>query len=46
LPRGILSESGRDNVAHDAFVDLRWINSGALHSFTNDDGAELGCAEI
>ena len=46
LTRWILSEPGSDDVAHDAFVDLRGIDARALHRFANGDGAELSRAEI
>ena len=46
LARRILAESGGDDVAHDALVDLRGIDAGALDGLANRDGAELRRAEI
>ena len=46
LSRRILTESSRNDVAHDAFVDLRGIDGGALHCFANDHGAELRRGKI
>ena len=46
LSRGILTESGGDDVAHDALVDLCGIDAGALHRLAHGDGAELRRAEI
>ncbi len=46
LPRRILAQPGRDNVAHDAFVDAVGIDAGALHGFAHDDGAQLRRGEI
>ena len=46
LARRILSESGGDNVAHDAFVHAVGIDAGALHRLAHDDGAQLRRGEI
>src|SRR5579859_293030 len=46
LARGILAESGGDDVAHDALVDLRGIDAGALDGFAHHDGSELRSPEI
>src|SRR6266702_451208 len=46
LPRWILAESRGDDVAHDAFIYTRRLDSGALHGFTYYDCAELSSAEI
>ncbi len=41
LARGILAESGLNDVAHDDFVDLRGLDAGAAHGFGDGFGAEL-----
>src|SRR5262249_35123708 len=46
LARGVLAEAGSDDVAHDAFIDLRGIELGALDHLANDDRAKLCGAEI
>src|SRR5262249_47229915 len=46
LSCGILSESGGDDVSHDALVDLRGVKVGALYRFAHNDGAQLRCAEV
>jgi len=46
LTRGILPETGREDVAHDAFVDLIGIQAGALHRFAHYDRTQLRRAEI
>ena len=46
LTRGILSQPGRDHVAHDAFVHLLGIEFGALHCLAHHDGTQLGGAQI
>ena len=46
LARRILAESGGDDVAHDALIDLRRIDAGALDRFPYRNGAELRRAEI
>ena len=46
LSRRILSESGGNDVAHDALVNLIGSDPGALDSFAHHDGAELRSAEI
>ncbi len=46
LPRGILTESSGDDVAHDAFVDLRRIDAGTSDSLADSDGAKLRSAEV
>ena len=46
LSRRILPEPRRDDVAHDALVDLRSIDARALHSFAHNDGAKLRRGEI
>ena len=46
LPRGILTESGGDDVAHDALVNLRNLDTRALDGFAHRDGAELRSGEI
>jgi hypothetical protein len=47
LPRGILSESGGDDVAHDALVNLIGTSrSGALHRFAHHDSTQLRRAQI
>ncbi len=46
LPRRGLAETGRDHVAHEAFVDARRIDAGAAHGFADDERAELGRGEV
>src|SRR6202022_5003577 len=41
LPRGILTKSGRDNVAHDALVDLLRLQIRPLDCFAHRDRAQL-----
>ena len=41
LPGRRLAESGRDDVAHDAFVDDRRVDAGAAHGLADDDRPEL-----
>ena len=45
LSRRILTESGGDDVTHNAFVNLLGIEVGALDGLANHDGAELRGAE-
>src|SRR5207245_4496033 len=46
LPRRILPQSRRYDVAHDAFIHLGGIDAGALHRFAHDDRPELRSAEF
>jgi len=46
LARGILSEAGRDDVAHDALVDLLGTKLRALDGFVDDDCAEARCGDV
>ncbi len=46
LARGILAESGRDNIAHDALVNQLGIDVRALHSFAHGDRAKLRGSQI
>ena len=41
LARRILSEAGRDDVAHDAFVDDRGVDAGPAHRLGDDERAKL-----
>ena len=41
LPRRVLAEAGRDDVAHDAFVDDGRVDAGARDRFAHDERAEL-----
>ena len=41
LARRVLAEAGRDDVAHDAFVDDRRVDAGAAHGLGDDQRAEL-----
>ena len=41
LPRGVLSLSRGNDIAHDAFVDDRGIDAGAEHRFGHHERAEL-----
>ena len=43
---GAWPSAGADDVAHDAFVDGRGIDAGALDGFANSQRAELGRPEI
>ena len=46
LPGRRLAEAGRDDVAHDAFVDDGGVDAGAGDGFADDDGAELRGGEL
>ena len=35
-------QPGRHDVAHDAFLDRGWVDSGAAHGLADDQGAEFG----
>ena len=41
LPRGILSQSGGDDIAHDALVHLRGIDLRPDHRFPHHERAQL-----
>ncbi len=41
LPGRRLAFAGRDDIAHQAFVDVRWIDARSRERFTNGDGAKL-----
>ncbi len=45
LPRRGLAFAARDDVAHDAFVDERRIDAGALHRFADHHRTELGAVK-
>ena len=42
LPRGILTQPGGHDVAHDAFVDDRRIDAGAADRLGDDERARAG----
>ena len=46
LAGGILSEACRDNVAHNALINLLGIESGPLYRFAHYDRAQLGRAQV
>ena len=46
LPRGVLSQTGADDVAHDALVDQGRIDAGATNRFGDDERAEIGRGEV
>ena len=46
LSRRGLAFAARDDVAHDAFVDERRIETCPLHRFTDDHRAQCGRGEI
>ena len=46
LAGGILSQPGGKDVAHDAFVDLIGVQSGALYGLAHHHGTELRSTEI
>ena len=41
-----LADAGRDDVAHDAFLDARRVDAGAAHRFANHEGAKVGGGEV
>ena len=41
LPGRSLPFAGRDDIAHQAFVDVRWIDGRPRERFTNGDGSKL-----
>jgi hypothetical protein len=45
LPCGILSQSGRDDIAHDAFVHLVGRNARASHCLAHHQRPQIDCAE-
>ena len=41
LPRRRLTETGPDDIAHDALVNARWVDSGPSHGLANHERTQV-----